>query len=270
MSFPLTVLYVFTFGGTIPNDISSTSTIVSCTLPRLLLNVPFQCCNLSLCYFCVVFLYFLSLLKFDLYMCYFSDLGEHCNTVNISKTFTGQSSVSFHLSMFLILFKSLNLFPYFLHSLLFLYLIILVTILHKAAGFYYFYLDFHHYTKIFNITDLETHEGIFWISFFKVVFCYHLFSLGLQPGDMSYCRTWQIKTSKLFISRDREQREKDVSGSHNFFTIRYMCFTYTPSQYSTPGTTPLTHGPLDDIKYLTLSTGLPDLAMFTSPPGHIL
>lgn len=89
MSFPLTVLYVFTFGGTIPNDISSTSTIVSCTLPRLLLNVPFQCCNLSLCYFCVVFLYFLSLLKCDLYMCYFSDLGEHCNTVNISKTFTG-------------------------------------------------------------------------------------------------------------------------------------------------------------------------------------
>lgn len=78
---------------------------------------------------------------------------------------------------------------------------------------------------------------------------------------MSYCRTWQIKTSKLFISRDREQREKDVSGSHNFFTIRYMCFTYTPSQYSTPGTTPLTHGPLDDIKYLTLPTGLPDLAM---------
>lgn len=35
-----------------------------------------------------------------------------------------------------------------------------------------------------------------------------------------------------------------------------MCFTYTPSQYSIPGTRPLTHVPLDDIKDLTLNCPL--------------
>lgn len=135
MSFPLTLLCIFTFGGTIPNDISSTSTIVSCTLPSLLLIHFIEFSGSMLCYFWVVFLYSLSLLKFDLYMCYFSDLGEHCNTVNISQTFTGKPSTSFHLSMCLILFQALNLFPYFLHSLLFLYLIILVNTLYKVTGF---------------------------------------------------------------------------------------------------------------------------------------
>lgn len=37
------------------------------------------------------------------------------------------------------------------------------------------------------------------------------------------CPTAEHGRSKPFISQDREQREKEVGGSHNFFTINDIC-----------------------------------------------
>lgn len=78
---------------------------------------------------------------------------------------------------------------------------------------------------------------------------------------MSYCRTWQIKT--VHLARQRTKRKGSQWIPQFIYHQWYMCFTYAPSQYSTPGTTPLTHGPLDDIKDLTLTVH------WSSWPGHV-
>lgn len=66
---------------------------------------------------------------------------------------------------------------------------------------------------------------------------------------MSYCRTRQINT--VHITRQRTKRKGSRWILQFLYHQWHLCFTYTPSQHSTPGTTPLTHGPLDDIKDLT-------------------